>query len=114
MVTGHHSNKPIAPFGEMVEFKLAERKPHVHKGESSWQSGAFIGMADRSNQAFILSVDGVRACRTVRRVPPDRRWNMQFLMANGWTIPEVMYREQDPPQRSTLASGLNLHQYHSS
>ena len=60
LVTGHQSNRPIAPFGEMIEYRMADRRPHVHKGESIWRPGAFIGMADRSNQAFVLSVDGIR------------------------------------------------------
>lgn len=98
LVTGHQSSRPIAPFGGMVEFKLAERKPHVHKGESVWRTGAFLGMADRSNQPFILSTDGIKACRTVRRVSPDRRWNIDFLMASEWTIPEALYGEPDPPE----------------
>ena len=98
MVTGHQSNRPIAPFGEVVHFRLADRRPHVHKGESVLVLGAAIGIADRSDQAFILTGDGIKACRSVRRVAPDMRWNGQSLLTLEWTVPEALYGEQDPSE----------------
>ena len=97
LVIGHQSNGPIAPFGEMVSFRMADGKPHVRKEDRAWKRGAFIGMADRSNQAFVLSEEGMRACRTVRKVAPDQRWNPDFLLAMEWTVPQALYGEQDPP-----------------
>ena len=72
--------------GEMNHCSLADRKPRVHTGESVWNRGAFIGMADRSNSAFVLSEEGNKACRIVRRLSPDSKWNGDFLLAMEWAM----------------------------
>ena len=97
VVTWHQRSRPIAHFGEIEEFTMTDRRPHVHKGESARNQGAFIGMADKSNQAFVLSVEGIKACRTVRGAAPNTKWNPDFLLAMERTIPEAPYGEQDPP-----------------
>lgn len=103
MILGKNSARPLAPFGEMVDWKPPSKQPPVpKKAETEWNRGIYLGMRQRSNEALICTDSSIRTCRAVRRVPEDQKWNGTGVLAVCWTVPEVIHYEKDPPEEDKL------------
>jgi len=51
----------------------------VHKGESSWTKGIWLGRAEESTEHVIGTADMVTRARTVRRLEPTKRADRELL-----------------------------------
>ena len=78
----------IAVLGETVYFKEAAsatgqcRQGLVTRGaNTAWRKGTWVGKSENSNQHVVMTDDGTRYARTVRRLPPDRRYQKEVLLA---------------------------------
>ena len=77
MVNGHQCRRPVARFGEMVQFKLAG--DHKDKAETMWRNGVFLGMNAKSIDSIISTEDGIQMARTVRARPEGESWDLDAI-----------------------------------
>ena len=84
-MNGHECRRPVARFGEVVQFKLAG--DHVDKAETMWRRGVFLGMNSKSIDSIISTQDGIQLARTVRAVPEDEM--LKFRKSTMSPIPEM-------------------------
>ena len=72
-------NGELVPFGETVLYRIplpAHRKTHGrkwHRADAILRKGLFVGRTEESNEAIILKDHGAQTCRTLRRLPPNKR-----------------------------------------
>ena len=69
--------QPMVPFGELV----LSRRPgaHLHKAESWFVYGAWVGRDGRTDEHLVLTKAGVVRSRAVRRLTPDRCWSTMLV-----------------------------------
>ena len=74
-IRGKGSSTPIAAFGERILFmpKLEDKQ------QSRFSSGIFLGLQAKSNEAIIGTETGVYKARTLRRLAPDAKWDIEYL-----------------------------------
>jgi hypothetical protein len=65
-------------FGEKVLYKV-KPKEKMEKINARWEHGIFVGIRKRSNEIWIAIKDSVIAVRSVKRLPVERRWNVENL-----------------------------------
>ena len=60
--------------GEQLLWRT-QRKNKLAKIRSRWEYGIFVGVRRRSGEFWVaVKEGGVRAVKTVRRIPEERRW----------------------------------------
>ncbi len=81
--TGRKWRRPMVEFGEMVLAKLVTKVRSKGKAKSQKRKmmrrslcGVWVGQMVRTGEHMIIleNGDAIR-CRTIRRVPPEERWN---------------------------------------
>jgi hypothetical protein len=74
---------PVFEFGEAVHYKIP--KPHIGPGlfkyDSSWDMGIYLGTRTRSGEYIVSDAKGIHKVRTIKRFPPDQRWNTNMINA---------------------------------
>ncbi|CAE7303029.1 unnamed protein product [Symbiodinium sp. CCMP2456] len=74
-----HSKKYVGkllPFGEACVFHA----PSKFKGDLQWQRGVWVGISERSNSHMVLTPDGAKESRSVRRLPPEQQWSAEAVL----------------------------------
>ena len=71
---GKSYRRELVEFGERVMFMPVSHGGKLNKLESKWDFGRFCGIRPRSNEALIMTSEGVRKGRTFRRLPEPDRW----------------------------------------
>ncbi len=77
----------LAEFGEKVHYK--KRVPEgekKNKGKVQWDDAIWLGMADRSNEYYAGTKEGVIKTYAVRRRPDDAKWDKEAVMGMMGTI----------------------------
>ena len=77
LVNGHQCKRPVARFGESVQFMRSGT--HVDKAESMWSSGIFLGMNAKSIDSIISTNEGICMARTVRAKPETEAWDIDAI-----------------------------------
>ena len=100
----------MVPFGELV----LSRRPgaHLHKAESWFVYGAWVGRDGRTDEHLVLTKAGVVRSRAVRRLTPDRCWSTMLVDEMKWTPwktslvqrgrPPKQQEEQEPIQSAPM------------
>ena len=74
-IRGKSSSTPIAAFGERIPYM-----PNLEdKQQARFSSGIFLGLQARSNEAIIGTEHGVYKARTLRRLAPGSKWDIEYL-----------------------------------
>ena len=70
-------------FGEKVLFKkhLGAKSEKIN---ARWEYGIFVGVRRKSNELWIVTVDGIVNVRSVRRIPLEKRWSEDCLNWVRW------------------------------
>ena len=58
---------------------VREAKPVDRKLNPRWKRGIWLGRTTTSNENIVATEDGTVVSRTVRRLPPAARWDMQLV-----------------------------------
>ena len=66
----------LLPFGESCVFFAGSK----YKGDLQWQRGVWVGVNERSNSHVILTPDGARESRSVRRLPAEQQWSAEAVL----------------------------------
>ena len=74
---GRNYSRPILSPFETVMFRRPG--PPTTKTEIWWDYGIWAGKCTHSEEHFILTPTGVLRCRSVRRLVPSARYNLQLL-----------------------------------
>ena len=74
-IRGKESSTPIAEFGERICFmpKTSDKQ------QARFSSGIFLGLQRRSNEAIIGTESGVYKARTIRRLAPEAKWDIEYI-----------------------------------
>ena len=70
-------------FGEKVMYKLRIRSK-LEKISKRLDFGTFVGVRWRSKEIMVSTPDGIRYCRSVKRLPVERRWSEDSLKWVQW------------------------------
>jgi hypothetical protein len=106
-------------FGEKLMYKKKLRDKAA-KFEGRWELGIFVGVRVISGELWIATPEGIKKCRSVRRIPaPDRLGedNLKWVRHVPWhlyrgdagadgDIPEEQLVDPEPVSRSGLAENL--------
>ena len=93
LVFGRRFKGVILPFGEQCLFHCPSR----HKGDLQWRRGVYVGQNERNAASILLTSDGAREARSIRRLPVEEQWNGEFLVsAKGlpWDYQGVQKRKR--------------------
>ena len=73
---------PMVEFGERVHWKIQSAK-HKRRGKmrSKWEEGIFLGLVHQAHEYIVGDENGIRKCRTIRRMAPSARWDLEKLNA---------------------------------
>ena len=74
---GKGYRQALVDFGGRVMFMPTVLGTKMNKLESKWDFGRFCGIRPRSNQAFIMTSDGVKKASLCRRLPEPDRWMLE-------------------------------------
>ena len=74
---GKEYRRALVDFGERVMFMPTVQGTKMNKLESKWDFGRFVGIRPRSNEAFIMTSDGVQKARSFKRLPEPDRWTLE-------------------------------------
>ena len=58
------------------------------KQQVRFASGIFLGLQRRSNEVIVGTESGVFKARTIRRMAPDQKWNIEFIKKMVGTVYE--------------------------
>jgi hypothetical protein len=98
--------QPLVAFGELV---LARRPgAHLHKAESWFVYGAWVGRDARSDEHIVLTKGGVVRSRAVRRLTPDRCWSSDLTASMEWTPwrTAAVMRGRPPKQAAVMGEPI--------
>jgi hypothetical protein len=83
----------IVPFGETVLFRIPRPghrglggKKRQHRADADWKRGVWCGRLDETNEHVLITPEGRHRARTVRRLEPARRADVE-LMKNSVGTP---------------------------
>ena len=69
---GKPYRRELVEYGERVMFMPIVHGAKLNKLESKWEFGRFCGIRPRSNEMLIMTTEGIKKGRSVRRLPePD-------------------------------------------
>ena len=91
----------MVPFAEKVLFmKLRNKRERANKLEPRFEYGIWAGIERRTGAYIIMTPDGRKLARTVRRLPADRRYDWGFLQSckgYPWDPDAINEQEVDVP-----------------
>ena len=94
----YHS--PVLAFGELVLWKQAAS--HVAKLSSAWGYGCWVGRSAGSDAHIVGTKQGTVVCRTVKRMPLERRWDGDMLNSMRGTPSQLVPLDAAPAETSEL------------
>ena len=74
-VRGKEASTPIARFGERILYMPKTED----KQQARFSSGIFLGLQRKSNEVVIGTEAGVYKARTIRRLAPDAKWDIEYI-----------------------------------
>ena len=95
---------PIPPFGECVEFKVITED----KYEPRWLPGVWVGRVDQTDEDILLTVDGVKFSRCIKRKEEAKQYDLSFfekVKGLPWSPKETL---GDAPRRDPLVAGPTI------
>ena len=102
--TGKAYKREVAEFGGQVLFHLPTEEAGRLRPKSMprWDLGVWVGKTDLADDHILLTVDGTRKSRSIKRVPEENKWRPEFLALvrgrpwNAAEDPEKEYSHQGP------------------
>ena len=73
---GRRFKANLLPFGELCIYHA----PSKYKGDLQWQRGLFVGLSEKNGANIVLTPDGAREARSVRRLPEEQQWDAKALV----------------------------------
>ncbi|CAE7732846.1 eryA, partial [Symbiodinium necroappetens] len=73
---GRRFKANLLPFGELCIYHA----PSKYKGDLQWQRGLFVGLNEKNGANIVLTPDGAREARSVRRLPEEQQWDAKALV----------------------------------
>ena len=106
-IRGRPFKSEILEFGEAVHYKKPKNTigPGLNKWDSRWGVGIFLGIRTVSGEQYVGTSDGTFKVRTVKRFPPDKRFNIDLMNSikgtpwdlAGFQVPELPVELQLQP-----------------
>ena len=106
-IRGRPFKSEILEFGEAVHYKKPKNTigPGLNKWDSRWGVGIFLGIRTVSGEQYVGTSDGTFKVRTVKRFPPNKRFNIDLLNSikgtpwdlAGFQVPELPVELQLQP-----------------
>ena len=87
-VTGHRCEQPVAGFAEKTHFKITTKKNHMHKMNSEWSTGYFLGRSENTAEYVVATTESIFACATIRRLPDDEAYDPECIQ-----LVKITYRD---------------------
>jgi hypothetical protein len=69
----------LVPFGESVLFRDPVERGSKGKISAKWMKGIWVGRAERNNEHLLLTPDGLKKARTIRRRIPSQAYDKEYL-----------------------------------
>ena len=97
---GYSFDGDMVPMPETVIFRKQKplhrvvRGRTVHKGESSWTEGFWLGRSEENNEHVIGTADMVTRARTVRRLEPEKASRQRITCETYRCSVEHWWREK--------------------
>lgn len=86
---GKESQAKIIPFGEKVLYKREKPKGRKNKMEERFSEGIWAGITPTTNEIVILTENGPKRTRTIRRLEEGDKYDLELLnRVVGKPIPE--------------------------
>jgi hypothetical protein len=82
-VRGKQGSVVGVEFGEKVLYKI-QAGGRLQKINPRWEHGIFVGVRRRSNELLVSRLDGIKAVRSIRRIPFEKRWGEDCLNWVQW------------------------------
>ena len=82
-VRGKQGSVVGVEFGEKVLYKI-QAGGKLQKINQRGEHGIFVGVRRRSNELLISRPDGIKAVRSIRRIPVEKRWGEDCLNWVQW------------------------------
>jgi len=77
---GKPYRRRLLPFGETCLFMVVKGSgARQYKLDTRWQKGVYVGIVKRSDELIVLTPQGVRKARSIRRLPGEERHDKAFL-----------------------------------
>jgi hypothetical protein len=77
---GKRPSGRIMPFGETILWMQPKgTEKRANKLEPKHHYGVFVGVEPKSGEFLVLTPDGAVRARTVHRLQPDKRWDLEFV-----------------------------------
>ncbi|CAE7337252.1 unnamed protein product [Symbiodinium sp. CCMP2592] len=76
VVHGRRFSQRLLPFGEVCLFYLGSK----FKGDLQWQKGVFAGVNERRGTYVLLTPDGAKESRSLRRLPREDAYPADFIL----------------------------------
>ena len=73
---GRKYNHAVCTFGETILFK---NPSHNFKASSAWERGIWLGKDTESEEHIVGTKDGVKKCRTIRRLVPSEQHDAELF-----------------------------------
>ena len=73
-VKGKKASVLAVEFGEKLLYKV-KPKNKLEKLNSRWEYGIFVGVKKLSGELWVATQEGLKAVRSVKRIPAERRWS---------------------------------------
>ena len=81
-IKGRRSNRMMVPFGECVWWMpLRPQSAQPSNLDPRVEEGCFVGIRETSDEALIVTTEGLVKCRDVRRRPGPERWSDVLIRA---------------------------------
>eukprot|EP00971_Amphidinium_carterae_P335218 6470936-Amphidinium_carterae.1 len=103
---GHKYDKPVLEFGESVMWK--DPTAHALKYKERFGFGIWVGRHGQDDSHLILTRQGAMRVRTVRRLSPSERVNVQLLVSCKGTPRNLELENEERIERIDPPPGLHV------
>ena len=108
-VRGLNAIARVIPFGEVRRYKARSQEAGIAGTIWKWSMGIWMGIQRRTGQYIVYDKarGGIRAARTILRMPEPQQWSLEIVKdvsATPWSVhepstPEVIHHQPaDKPQ----------------
>ena len=81
LARGKPYRRKLIPFGETCHFMAVKGSgSRLNKLDTKWEKGIFAGILPRSDEVLMLTSDGLRKARAIRRLPASERHDRELLL----------------------------------
>ena len=109
-IKGKNSKIKLLPFGEKVLWMIPkEERRKGPKMRPRFNHGIWVGINEHTGEYIVMTPDGIKRTRTIRRIPEADRWDQAFMKGckgtpwdtAGADMPEDMSDEVRAPESNT-------------